>query len=184
MALHSAQLNLPSNSVEYYSSVEEILSVYLGAASKNTIAPTDHGIFSDYAAYWESHFNEDLRLLGCLPPTITTRISEFIPESVSFVEKIIQNEFAYPIPGGTVYFDINAFEEAGHFYAKLEPGSRTMKPEDHSLRIDEESLTPEEGEMIFQRKMKRHPRDFALWKKSHTGEPGWQSPWGFGSFQA
>src|SRR5205823_7057071 len=27
---------------------------------------------------------------------------------------------------------------------------------------------------------KRHPADFALWKKSKPGEPAWDSPWGKG----
>lgn len=27
---------------------------------------------------------------------------------------------------------------------------------------------------------KRGARDFALWKKSKTGEPRWESPWGLG----
>jgi hypothetical protein len=50
-ALHAAQLNLPSNDAEYYSSVDSILSVYLGEVSKRKIAKADHDIFSDYAAY-------------------------------------------------------------------------------------------------------------------------------------
>jgi cysteinyl-tRNA synthetase len=27
---------------------------------------------------------------------------------------------------------------------------------------------------------KKHSNDFALWKKSKTGEPAWESPWGQG----
>lgn len=47
-ALHSAQLNLPSNGAQYYSSVEGILTVYLGQVSKNKITTADHGFFLDY----------------------------------------------------------------------------------------------------------------------------------------
>lgn len=34
-------------------------------------------------------------------------------------------------------------------------------------------LTDETGE-------KKSPNDFALWKKSKSGEPSWDSPWGLG----
>ena len=27
---------------------------------------------------------------------------------------------------------------------------------------------------------KKHPMDFALWKKQKPGEPAWKSPWGMG----
>ena len=40
-----------------------------------------------------------------------------------FVQQIQRNSFAYEI-GGSVYFDIKAFESAGNNYARLEPSSR------------------------------------------------------------
>ncbi|TEB37525.1 cysteinyl-tRNA synthetase [Coprinellus micaceus] len=163
LALNSAATalqSLTSDPAAYYAAVDGILSAYLGNVKKGDIPTSEHAIFADYAAYWEDQFNEDLRTLNCLPPTITTRVSEFIPENIAFVQQIIDNGFAYAIPGGTVYFDVTAFEKAGHFYAKLEPGNR-------------------KGE-AKQEEEKRSPRDFALWKKSRVGEPGWTSPWGEG----
>lgn len=189
LALNSAVNALQSftsDPIQYYLAVESILSAYLGNVKKGEIPTSEHAIFSDYAAFWEDQFNEDLRTLNCLPPTITTRVSEFIPENIAFVQQIIDNGFAYAIPGGTVYFDVNAFEKAGHFYAKLEPGNRKG-----DAKQEEEVTAPppppagevssSELEIQNEKAQKRSPRDFALWKKSRVGEPGWPSPWGEGT---
>ena len=57
-------------------------------------------------------------------PDTLTRVTEYMPEIVSFVEGIIRNGFAYEVEG-SVYFDTKSFDNAeGHFYAKLEPWSR------------------------------------------------------------
>lgn len=56
-----------------------------------------------------------------LPPDVLTRVTEFVPEIVQFVEKIIANGFAYEA-NGSVYFDTNKFsQDERHFYAKLVP---------------------------------------------------------------
>ncbi|KAH6914174.1 cysteinyl-tRNA synthetase [Coprinopsis sp. MPI-PUGE-AT-0042] len=172
-----------SNPDEFYSQIDTVLSLYLGETKKSEISPEQHAIFADYAAFWENHFNEDLRTLNVLPPTVTTRVSEFIPENITFVQQIIDNGFAYAIPGGTVYFDVNAFEKAGHYYAKLEPGNRrgeAKQEEDPPAVNPVEVKTTSEAEIQTEKAQKRSPRDFALWKKSRTGEPGWESPWGHG----
>ena len=36
------------------------------------------------------------------------------------------------------------------------------------------------GTRVEANRRKRHPADFALWKKSRDGEPSWESPWGPG----
>lgn len=57
-------------------------------------------------------------------PDTLTRVTEYVPEIVSFVEQIIKNGYGYEFDG-SVYFDTNAFDKAeGHDYAKLEPWSK------------------------------------------------------------
>jgi len=67
-------------------------------------------------------------------PTTLTRVSEYIPEIVSFVEGIVERGFAYE-GGGSVWFDTVKFEGAKgaesegdeewkHTYAKLQPWSK------------------------------------------------------------
>lgn len=68
--------------------------------------------------------------LRVLPADTVTRVTEYVPEIVAFVERIIKNGYAYAAEDGSVYFDTRAFdggrsqEEWSHFYAKLQPGMK------------------------------------------------------------
>ena len=88
------------------------------------------------------------------------RATQFIEEIISLVEKLIHKGFAYNV-GGDVYFSVEKFPG----YGKL----ANKKPDE---------LMP--GARIAVGEKKRHPLDFALWKKSKENEPWWFSPWGRG----
>jgi cysteinyl-tRNA synthetase len=92
---------------------------------KSTV--TDPSIFRSLAAYWEDQFFKDMDRLRVRGPDTLTRVTEYVPEIVSFVEQIIKNGYGYEFDG-SVYFDTNAFDNAdGHNYAKLEPWSKGNK---------------------------------------------------------
>lgn len=56
-----------------------------------------------------------------MKPNVLTRVSEYVPEIISFIEKIISNGLAYE-SNGSVYFDVKAFDGSkNHYYAKLVP---------------------------------------------------------------
>lgn len=60
-------------------------------------------------------------ILQVLRPCVLTRVSEYIPEIVDYIERIIVNGLAYE-SNGSVYFDVNRFDtQEGHHYAKLVP---------------------------------------------------------------
>lgn len=85
---------------------------------------TDPSIFRSLAAYWEDQFFKDMARLRVRRPDTLTRVTEYVPEVVSFVEQIIRNGYGYEVDG-SVYFDTRAFDKAdGHEYAKLEPWSK------------------------------------------------------------
>ncbi|GAA6064320.1 hypothetical protein JCM10212_006007 [Sporobolomyces blumeae] len=145
---------------------------------------TDPAIFRDLAAYWENSFFNSMSSLHVERPTTLTRVSEYIPEIVKFVEGIVARGFAYE-GEGSVWFDTVKFEGAQgeeakegeteddqewkHTYAKLQPWSKGNR---ELLEDGEGSLTNSNG--------KRSASDFALWKSSKPGEPAWPSPWGPG----
>ena len=52
--------------------------------------------------------SQDMKSLGVRPPDVLTRVTEFIPQIVSYIQKIIDNGFAYEAQG-SVYFDIRSF---------------------------------------------------------------------------
>ena len=153
-------------------SAQDALAAALDAeegASIGGATAEDHAIFREHATRFESLFHEDMDALGVRPPTILTRVSEYVPQVVAYIQGIEAKGFAYASKG-SVYFDAQAFAKAGFTYRKLEPMARdawdTLKagaPSDF-----------EEG------KEKKSPMDFALWKSSKAGEPAWESPWGLG----
>lgn len=131
---------------------------------------TDQRIFRDLTTFWENDFMQDMRSLNILPADVLTRVTEYVPEIVSYVGKIIENGYGYQVDG-SVYFDVQAFHgNKGHHYAKLCPWSAGN------------AAFLEEGEGALGAKLtgKKDPRDFALWKASKDGEPFWASPWGNG----
>ena len=121
-----------------------------------------------------------MRALNLRRATVYPRVSEHISEIVALIETLIERGYAYEA-GGSVYFDVTAFEE----YGKLS-----------NQRIDDVEAQGGPDE----RAEKRHPADFALWKSGgvspeevaehrHDGVPmpddpsegeTWQSPWGEG----
>ena len=127
--------------------------------------------FSEFARYWEDSFFKDMRALNVMYPNYITRVSEYIPEIISFIEVIIKNGYAYE-KNGSVYFDIEAYKKGKHLYAKLVPQDKNQNLEE--LQEAEGALSKDNtGE-------KKNKGDFALWKTSKKDEPFWDSPWGKG----
>eukprot|EP01006_Ploeotia_vitrea_P032592 TRINITY_DN64783_c1_g2_i1.p1 TRINITY_DN64783_c1_g2~~TRINITY_DN64783_c1_g2_i1.p1 ORF type:complete len:689 (+),score=2.70 TRINITY_DN64783_c1_g2_i1:63-2129(+) len=130
--------------------------------------------FTELTAKYEAEFIEDMEALGVLQPDIVTRVSEYVPEVIIYIERLIEKRFAYP-SNGSVYFNTVAFTAAGHTYGKLMPeqigNSELLAEGEGSLAINDD---------------KKDPSDFVLWKKTkdhkedNIVEPSWPSPWGNG----
>lgn len=140
----------------------DALAADLDDKYKSTV--TDPSIFRKHAAHFEAAFLEDMETLNVRPPTVLPRVSEYVPEIVEFIEKIIENDMAYE-SSGSVYFDTQTFIKLGHTYGKLNPWAVGS------------ALAAESNEPGSE---KKHPCDFALWKAAKPGEPTWESPWGRG----
>ncbi|KAH7647605.1 cysteinyl-tRNA synthetase [Cryptosporidium bovis] len=126
--------------------------------------------YLDLAREFEAEFFEDMKRLNVKLPDVVTRVSEFVPEIIEFISKIISRKYAYESEG-SVYFDVEAFRNSNkHVYGRMEPNS-----------VATASNTLEgEDEVGIHSKEKRSPLDFALWKKVKGDEPSWESPWGRG----
>lgn len=125
----------------------------------------DHEIFKTLTLHFEREFHDDMTKLGVLPASALTRVSEFIPETCSYIKRLEENGFAYKSQSGSIYFDTNKFNsDPRHRYAKLVPEAFSQG----------KTIDQDEGELSSQEPQeKRSPNDFALWKKSKPGEPSW-----------
>ncbi|PWN46611.1 putative cysteinyl-tRNA synthetase [Violaceomyces palustris] len=165
---------------------EDVLSSHLDKLLGHTV--TDPAIFRDLAAHWENEFFKDMNRLHVERPTTLTRVSEYVPEIVAFVQRIVDNGYAYAEGENegkrNVWFDTRAFEggkpnhdrgnaEWSHTYAKLQPWAKGNR---ELLEEGEGSLSTSAAATVG----KRAASDFALWKSSKQGEPAWDSPWGPG----
>lgn len=111
------------------------------------------------AREYEKYFLEDLESLGIKSINLFARASEYIGEIIDLVRRLVEKGYAYETETG-VYFDTSRYPDYGRL-------SR-QKPEELAMHRIEPDPT------------KKHPQDFALWKKRSSEEFGWNSPWGYG----
>lgn len=102
-------------------------------------------------------FYDDMDSLRIMPPTTWSRASDYVAAQISLIETLERKGFTYETSDG-VYFDIQKFPRYGRLG-----------------NIDLEQL--KSGARIEVNAEKRHPADFAVWKK---GLLGWDSRWGKG----
>jgi cysteinyl-tRNA synthetase len=105
-------------------------------------------------------FDQDMGRLGLAKPTFEPKATDHIDGIISIIEKLVAKGHAYPSEGD-VYYAVESFPD----YLKL--SKRNLDDMQAGARV-------EVGEK------KINPMDFALWKSSKPGEPGWDSPWGLG----
>ncbi len=115
----------------------------------------------EIAAYYTDVFLADIDKLHITRPEIIPRATEHIAEMIDFVKGLVEKGYAYETSDG-IYYDISKFRD----YGKL---SR--------IRLEDQQA----GARVGVNDEKRHPADFALWKKApkeHIMQ--WESPWGMG----
>jgi cysteinyl-tRNA synthetase len=105
-------------------------------------------------------YHADMAAIGNLPPDIEPRATDHIVEMIQVIERLIAGGHAYAAEGH-VLFAVASFAQYGALSGR--------SPEDliAGARVD---VAP----------YKHDPGDFVLWKPSDAGQPGWDSPWGFG----
>jgi len=115
----------------------------------------------EIAAFYSKIFFEDIAALNIEKPEIIAKVTDHIQDMITFVQGLVEKGYGYETSDG-IYFDIEKF---GH-YGKLS-----------GLKLDDQLA----GARVEVNEEKRHPSDFALWKKApkeHIMQ--WESPWGMG----
>jgi cysteinyl-tRNA synthetase len=122
----------------------------------------------EFTGKFETAFLADLQNLNCLPPHQTPRATEYIPEIIALIEKLIARGVAYKANDGSVYFSIEKYQGSGCNYGQL------LKLNFDEMRAGERvSADDYEKESVA---------DFALWKARvpDDGDIFWPSPFGEG----
>jgi len=143
---------------------------------------TDPAIFRAHAARFERSFLDDMASLAIRPPTVMPRVSEYVPDIVAYVDRLVRGGMAYSVDDAqaadsnakSVYFDTEEFRASGHRYGKLAPWCVGV------ASLAAEGEVGGTTSVNAARGGKRSTADFALWKASKRGEPAWPSPWGPG----
>ncbi len=115
----------------------------------------------EIAAFYTEIFMKDLDRLNISKPEFIPRATDNITQMIDFVQGLIDKGYGYET-SDAIYYDIAAFPG----YGKL---SR--------LNLEEQQA----GARVEVNDEKRHPADFALWKKAEPNHiMQWPSPWGMG----
>ena len=102
---------------------------------------------------------ENINGINAIKPTYTPRVSKYIDEIINYINALVKSNHAYELDGD-VYFKVDSVTHYGEL-----------------SNINLEQLKV--GARIEDKKGKKSPLDFALWKKTDTGLK-WKSPWGEG----
>jgi cysteinyl-tRNA synthetase len=116
------------------------------------------GASAELAARAGEWYIQDVADLGLGLPDAMPRATDFVPQIVRFIERLVESGHAYAV-GGDVYFRVSTAPGYGRL-------SRQR---------------PDQMEEEEQNALKEAPQDFALWKATKPGEDtSWDSPWGQG----
>lgn len=115
--------------------------------------------------YYTIRYHNAMNALNVLPPSIEPRASGHILEQMEYVQKIIDNGFAYESEG-SVYFDVEKYNQKHHY--GILSGRNIEEILENTRSLDGQSE-------------KRRSVDFALWKKASPEHiMRWQSKWSDG----
>jgi cysteinyl-tRNA synthetase len=113
------------------------------------------------AEHFTRLFFEDTAALNILRPHLAPRATEHIAEMIALIERLEAGGYTYEIDDG-IYFDVSRWPSYGRF------SGQSLDEMQAGARVE---INPQ----------KRHPADFALWRKAapeHIMQ--WDSPWGKG----
>lgn len=119
----------------------------------------------EIAEHYTRQYFQDAAELNILPPHVSPKATEHIPEMLEMTGDLVEKGLAY-VRNGNVYYDVSRFPAYGALSGNtlenlLVGGSGRV-----SLEVAEDKEAPE---------------DFALWKRGdETRQMNWSSPWSTG----
>lgn len=117
--------------------------------------------FEKITQKYESAFREDIGKLNILPADFYTRATEYIPQMIALIERLLEKKVAYKAEDG-VYFSVEKFKNYGKL-SGLSKGNLKKGARVNDDLYDKEAWS-----------------DFALWKFEKPNEPSWDALFGRG----
>ena len=142
------------SNVLYVSNITDIDDKIIAASHDQKIP------IKELTSKYEKIYNDNLKDLGINKPDLQPRATEHIEEMIDQINELITNGHAYE-KERHVLFNVNTFPKYG-----------TLSGRDKDQQLA--------GSRVEVASYKNDPLDFILWKPSEKGQPGWDSPWGFG----
>ena len=113
----------------------------------------------EIAEHYTKLFFEDLKKLNIETPEIVCKATEHIPDMIKYVQKLLDNGYAYET-STAIYFDVSKLDEYGIL---------------SGIKLDDQKA----GARVEIDSEKKNPYDFALWIKAPENHlMKWESPWG------
>jgi cysteinyl-tRNA synthetase len=142
------------DNVTYVRNITDIEDKIMDAAKKNG-EPIE--ALTTRTTQW---YHDDMGALGALPPDREPRATEFVPQMVAMIARLMQQGHAYAAEGHALF----------HVPSMPDYGQLSKRSLDDLIAGARVEVAP----------YKKHPADFILWKPSTPDQPGWDSPWGRG----
>ncbi|XP_031616789.1 probable cysteine--tRNA ligase, mitochondrial [Contarinia nasturtii] len=112
--------------------------------------------FQELAKKYEQDFWQDMDALNIQRADLILRVSEWMPQIISFIDQLLAKNCAYVASDGSVYF--NNPRANGKLRNLLGPNDQ-------------------QNELTNKLLVRKSIKDYALWKAAKAGEPHWNVPW-------
>lgn len=120
----------------------------------------------EVAQYYTKRYLDAMDAMNIMRPNIQPTATGHIMEQIDIVKILLEKAYAY-VSNGSVYFDVNKYNNDTHKYGIL------------SNRVIDEMIA--NTRELDGQSEKHNPADFALWKKASPEHiMRWESPWSIG----
>lgn len=120
----------------------------------------------EVAQYYTKRYLDAMDAMNIMRPNIQPIATGHIMEQIDIVKILLEKAYAY-VSNGSVYFDVNKYNNDTHKYGIL------------SNRVIDEMIA--NTRELDGQSEKHNPADFALWKKASPEHiMRWESPWSIG----
>ena len=119
----------------------------------------------DFTQQWIDKFREDCAKLNLLEPHQEPKATDYIPQQVEMIQKLLDNGYAYQGGDGSIYFKVSSYDKYGRL-------SQLDKRE-----LQTQAITSGGAANLADEYDRDHVADFALWKAEKEDDAEVDAVW-------